>query len=110
MIERRQSGFVTTNGLVPVDTICSAIGKGKTTQLLQLALDEYLTQFNSGHLVYHKNNMEKERAMSWIIDIWDARIAIANEFEMATDESKDNYGKRQTRIKKCIASTFDAKM
>ena len=34
MIERRQSGFVTTNGLVPVDTICSAIGKGKTLDAL----------------------------------------------------------------------------
>ena len=34
MIERRQSGFVTTNGLVPVDIICSAIGKGKTLDAL----------------------------------------------------------------------------
>ena len=30
MIERRQSGFVTTNGLVPRDIICGMIGKGKT--------------------------------------------------------------------------------
>ena len=34
MIERRQSGFVTTNGLVPVDTICANIGKGKTLEAL----------------------------------------------------------------------------
>lgn len=34
MIERRASGFVTTNGLVPVDTICGMIGKGKTIDSL----------------------------------------------------------------------------
>lgn len=34
MIERRQSGFVTTNGLVPVDIICGMIGKGKTIDAL----------------------------------------------------------------------------
>ena len=34
MIERRASGFVTGNGLVPVDTICGMIGKGKTIDTL----------------------------------------------------------------------------
>lgn len=34
MIERRASGFVTTNGLVPVDIICGMIGKGKTIDSL----------------------------------------------------------------------------
>tara|TARA_B100000614_G_scaffold239050_1_gene238307 strand:+ start:594 stop:1139 length:546 start_codon:yes stop_codon:yes gene_type:complete len=34
MIEHRNSGFVTTNGLVPVNTICDKIGKGKTMDTL----------------------------------------------------------------------------
>ena len=34
MIERRASGFVTGNGLVPVDTLCGMIGKGKTIDTL----------------------------------------------------------------------------
>ena len=34
MIEHRNSGFVTTNGLVPVNTICDKIGKGKNIDTL----------------------------------------------------------------------------
>ena len=34
MIEHRNSGFVTTNGLVPVNTICDRIGKGKNMETL----------------------------------------------------------------------------
>ena len=34
MIEHRNSGFVTTNGLVPVNTICDKIGKGKNMETL----------------------------------------------------------------------------
>jgi len=34
MIEHRNSGFVVSNGLVPVNTICDKIGKGKTLDTL----------------------------------------------------------------------------
>ena len=34
MIEHRNSGFVVSNGLVPVNTICDRIGKGKTIDKL----------------------------------------------------------------------------
>ena len=34
MIEHRNSGFVTANGLVPVNDICDKIGKGKNMETL----------------------------------------------------------------------------
>ena len=77
----------------------SASGKGKTTQCLETALDEFVAQFNTSVLVGKKNvNMEDDRSWAWILDIYDRRIAIGNEFEMDHTEQKDKYGNVRTKI------------
>ena len=91
-IEDRQ--FVVAIG----DTAC---GKGMITKLIANAIGEFASTFDSQQLVKKSSTDEVEKKLAWIVDIWDCRLIISNEFDMSSQDSgrKDKFGNAKKQIR-----------
>ena len=54
-------------------------GKGVETNLLKYGFENFVKDFNSKCLINKPNNQDEERALSWVVQVKDARIIISNE-------------------------------
>lgn len=91
-IEDRQ--FVVAIG----DTAC---GKGMITKLIANAIGDFASTFDSQQLVKKSSTDEIEKKLAWIVDLWDCRLIVSNEFDMSSQDSgrKDKYGNSKKQIR-----------
>ncbi len=84
----------------------SNCGKGKITTLALNALGPFATSFDAKNLIGTRSGLENEKNNAWIINIYNRRLAIANEIEMAPERVANNFGGSTTTTKKMNSNTI----
>lgn len=81
----------------------TACGKGKMTKFFELACQKYIGNFNAEHLIKKSGNGESEREWSFMMNIYDCRIAFSSELQNKAENGKEIKLDAQ-KIKKMVSA------
>jgi len=84
----------------------SNCGKGKITTLALNSLGPFATSFDAKNLIGTRSGLENEKNNAWIINIYNRRLAIANEIEMAAERVSNGFGGSSTVTKRMNSNTI----